>query len=261
MPKYQRGSKMDSADGLLMRATHCETHGEFTQRGIPVFDKTIWSKCPACIAIQNEQDEAKKRFDDVAKAQSLAESRLLNAGVPTRFRDRTIDSFVAENPDQVKAKEIALEFTANFQEHRKRGTPVVFSGNPGTGKSHLAIAMLTEVMKNGTGMYLNALDLVRMVRDTWRRDSTRSETQVLDALGKLDLLVIDEVGVQYGTEGEQVVLFDVLNRRYRDCMPTIMLTNLKAAEFEEYIGARAFDRLKEGGIWLRFAWESHRGKR
>lgn len=252
---------MDSTNGLLERPAQCETHGEFAQRGIPVFGKTIWGKCPTCTAEQNAQEEAKKRSDEIAKAQALAEARLLNAGVPMRFRDRTIEGFIAETPEQEKAKEIALEFTANFKEHRKRGTPVVFSGNPGTGKSHLAIAILTHVMRSGTGMYVNALDLVRIVRDTWRRDSVRSENQVLDTLGKLDLLVIDEVGVQYGTEGEQVVLFDVLNRRYRDCMPTIMLTNLKAAEFESYIGARTFDRLKEGGIWLRFGWESHRGKR
>lgn len=252
---------MVSTKGLMEQSAHCETHGEFMQRGIPVFDKIIWGKCPTCVAEQKAQEEAKERSDAIVKAQALAEARLHNAGVPMRFRDRTIEGFIAETADQEKAKEIALEFMANFKEHRKRGTPVVFSGNPGTGKSHLAIAILTEVMKSGTGMYLNALDLVRMVRDTWRRDSARSESQVLDTLGRLDLLVLDEVGVQYGTEGEQVVLFDVLNRRYRDCMPTIMLTNLKAAEFEEYIGARAFDRLKEGGIWLRFGWESHRGKR
>lgn len=252
---------MDSVKGLREQRAHCDTHGEFTQRGFSVFNKIIWGKCPVCVASQNDMDEAKERSEALVRAQALAEARLLNAGVPMRFRDRTIEGFIAETAEQEKAKEIALEFMANFKEHRKSGTPVVFSGNPGTGKSHLAIAILTEVMKSGTGMYLNALDLVRMVRDTWRRDSDRSESQVLDTLGKLDILVIDEVGVQYGTEGEQVVLFDVLNRRYRDCMPTIMLTNLKAAEFEEYIGARAFDRLKEGGIWLRFAWESHRGKR
>lgn len=254
---------MDSTKAmtLLERPATCEKHGAYTSRAIPIFGETVvWGKCTTCMAEEKAQEEARRSAEINAKGQALVETRLRNAGIPARFRDRTIAAFNAETPDQVKAKEIATEFAANFADHRKRGTSVVFSGNPGTGKSHLAIAILKHAMKTGTGMYMNALDMVRMVRDTWRRDSARSENQVLNTLSSLDLLVIDEVGVQYGTEGEQVVLFDVLNRRYRDCMPTIMLTNLKAEDFEQFIGARTFDRLKEGGIWVRFGWTSHRGR-
>lgn len=92
------------------------------------------------------------------------------------------------------------------------------------------------VMNTGTSLYLNALDLVRMVRDTWRRDSEMTESAVLQELSTVSLLVIDEIGVQYGTEGEQVILFDVLNRRYRDLMPTILLTNLGAKGMKEFLG-------------------------
>lgn len=255
---------MDSAANLIgaakERTATCEKHGAYTQRAIPVWgEKVIWSRCQKCTEEQDAQDKARRIEKAAAAAQERIEQRLRSAGIPLRFRDRTIDSFVATTAEQQHAKTTAGEIVANWSDHRKRGTSIVFSGTPGTGKSHLAIAILQQVMRFGTGMYLNALDLVRMVRDTWRRDSAKSESDVLDMLGSLDLLVIDEVGVQYGTEGEQMILFDVLNRRYRDCMPTIMLTNLRSADFEQYIGVRAFDRLKEGGIWLRFAWDSYRG--
>jgi DNA replication protein DnaC len=78
---------------------------------------------------------------------------------------------------------------------------------------------------------------------------------------KIGLLIIDEVGVQYGTEGEQVIMFDIINRRYRDAMPTILITNLGKEGFKKYLGERSFDRLRENGIWVPFDWESHRGKR
>src|SRR5260364_148967 len=55
-------------------------------------------------------------------------------------------------------------------------------------------------------------------------------------------------------------LFDVLNRRYRDMRPTILLTNLGKAGMKAFLGARSFDRLREGGIWVPFDWESYRGK-
>lgn len=244
----------------LERPATCETHGDYAERGFELVGKVIWSGCPAC---RDEAEAAETRKEAERKErerQDRCEARLNYAGIPIRFRDRTIENFIAETDGQKEALAAAQAFMARWPEHRKAGTSVVFSGTPGTGKSHLAIAILQAVMETGTGMYLNVLDLVRMVRDTWRRTG-QTETELLNVLGGLDLLVIDEVGVQYGTDGEQVILFDVLNRRYRDCRPTILLTNLKSKEFEQYVGARIFDRLKEGGIWQRFAWPSYRGRR
>lgn len=254
---------METNPPIPTRPGHCEKHGDFTQQGIELFGKITWRHCPACTKEEVAAEEA-RRAEEQARAerdrQAMIEIRFKTAGIPARFRDRTLANYHATTPEQIKALEAATEFLANFAHHRKVGTSPVFSGNPGTGKSHLAIAILKEVMATGTGMYLNVLDMVRIVRDTWKRTGP-SETDVLNMLGTLDLLVLDEVGVQYGTEGEQVILFDVLNRRYRDCRPTILLTNLKAKEFEEYVGPRVFDRLKEGGVWQRFSWESFRGRR
>ena len=93
-------------------------------------------------------------------------------------------------------------------------TPVAML-KPGNGKTHLAAAILQAVLTPEV-RYTTALDLVRAVRDTWRRDSDRSELQLLSYLERLDLLVIDEIGMQYGTDGEQTILFDVLDRRLAD---------------------------------------------
>lgn len=244
----------------MERQAECRVHGKYTERGFSVMGRVIWSGCTTCRDLEKAEEERKAQAKAEQEKQARIEARLNFAGVPVRFRGRTLDNFVADTDEQREALATAKSFIDQWQHHKKAGTSVVFSGNPGTGKSHLAIAILQTVLENGTGIYLNVLDLVRMVRDTWRRTG-QSESEVLDMLGRLDLLVIDEVGVQYGTDGEQVVLFDVINRRYRDCKPTIMLTNLKSKEFAEFVGPRTFDRLKEGGIWQRFAWDSYRGRK
>ena len=100
------------------------------------------------------------------------------------------------------------------------------------------------------------------IRATWRNDARESEAEVLHRYTACDLLVIDEVGVQYGKESEQVELFKVFNKRYNDVRPTIVLSNVTTEELKGYLGERIFDRLRENEAKvIQFDWESERGKR
>jgi DNA replication protein DnaC len=69
--------------------------------------------------------------------------------------------------------------------------------------------------------------------------------EVLEKLSRLDLLVLDEVGVSFGTEPEKVQLFNVINGRYNQVRPTIVTSNLDVAGMTAYLGERSMDRLKE----------------
>lgn len=246
----------------LTRQSVCETHGNYIENGHVFFGgKVIWSGCQSCSKIRSDEYE-KERLEIESKAkQKKIEKRLNQAGIPLRFRDRNFNNFMASNSGQENAFAISEAFAKNFDEHLKSGSTLIFSGRAGTGKTHLALSIAQYIMPKHTAMYINALDAVRMVRDTWRKGSEQSETDVLNLLGSIDLLVIDEVGVQNGTENEQVLLFDIINRRYMDMRPTILLTNLGTKGFSEIITDRSFDRLKENGTWVKFDWESYRGRR
>lgn len=238
----------------------CEQHGDYTSRGIQLGRIMRWMGCPECSKIAQAAQEAEQAAKDAADAQRRLEARLDRSGIPLRYRSKDFASFVAANDAQEKALSVAMEYATNFADHGARGTVLVFSGLPGTGKSHLAIAIAQAIMTTHTALYTSAIDAVRMIRNTWRRDSAKSETDVLDMLASVHLLILDEVGVQYGTEAEQVSLFDIIDKRYRDMMPTILLTNQNKAGMKAFLGDRSFDRLREGGLWVTFDWESHRGK-
>ena len=245
---------------------NCPEHGEFTERGVSMFgdpNKVIWWGCPTCGEIREEQQAAEERAREEAAKQARIEARFESVGIPAAFRGKSFDTFEAKTDEQKHALSIAREYAENFwSRHHPEGRFLVFGGNPGTGKSHLALAIAQTVMMRGTAMYRDVMDIIRMVRSTWSRDSDMSEDDVFRMLGTtLDLLVIDEVGVQRGTEDEQVILFDIINRRYRDNRPTIILTNLGGKALGEFLGARIMDRLHERAIFVPFRWESHRSNR
>lgn len=245
------------------RSMTCEVHGPVTEIGYALVATTRWFGCPKCSEEKRVAEESEKARQEEAARQARLESRLNAAGIPQSFRSRNFDNFAASTKEQQYALSVARDFGEDFwQKHLRAGTFLVFAGDVGTGKSHLAIAAAQSMMNRGTAMYLRAADVIRRVRSTWRRDSTHTEEDVLHMLGyELDLLIIDEVGVQRGTDDEQIILFDVLDRRYSEMRPTILLTNLSGQQFVEFVGPRIMDRLRERAVFVPFKWSSHRGKK
>lgn len=190
------------------------------------------------------------------------------SGIPERFRDRELSSYQADTPAQSEALKISQSFADTFAAvAAKRGTCLTFFGKPGTGKTHLACGIAHQLIRSGhSALFVNVADAIRAVRATWVRDSKKTEEQVLEGFAAVDLLIIDEVGVQSGTDSEQNTLFEIINRRYAALKPMIILTNLPVRAsvagqrtLRDYLGDRSFDRLREGGgKFVSFDWESYR---
>lgn len=254
-----------SAAVLGERAAVCGEHGEYTARGnaFTVYGKRRehWTGCPRCAERTNATETHAKRAEEERARQARIEDRLNRAGIPKRFRSRRLDNFVVECAAQEQALATAREFVEHFAEHADRGTTMVFSGNVGTGKGHLALAVAQAVIAGGrTAFYATARELVLMLRQGWSDKSAPSEIEVLRMLSSVGLLVIDEVGVQFGSDAERDQLFAVIDGRYRECMPTIFTTNLRKQALRDALGERSFDRIREGGKWVAFDWQTYRGR-
>lgn len=244
-------------DPTKTRAAKCEKHGAYESRNIIA---RIWSQCPACTEEERAAKTALEALEARRHAEALERKRLGRAAVPERFHGRSFDTFIADTPEKRRCLSIVRDYSDNFPANLRKGLGLILSGLPGTGKSHLAGAVLQAQMASHEVLYVTCMDVIRMVRETWRRDSEKSERAVLSYLAGLDLLVIDEMGMQYGTEGEQTILFDVLDGRYRSLKPVILLTNQNAEGMKAYVGERTFDRLRESCRWLQFDWDSYRPK-
>lgn len=236
----------------------CARHGEYMSNGTRLKSRDVWSTCPGCSADRQAKEKAERIREQALREANTRLYHLQQAAIPQRFIERTLDTFKAATPEQQHAFRIATDFASNFEAHYKKGSWLVFSGLPGTGKSHLAAGILQAIMPAYLGKYFTCMEVIQYIRSTWRKESDASEVDVLSEFASLPLLVIDEIGMQYGTESEQNHLFDVLDRRYRDMMPTILLTNQNKDGFRQYVGDRIYDRMTECARWVPFAWDSYR---
>lgn len=244
---------------LGVRVASCAKHGEFESTGMRWRSgREIWSQCPTCEVERKAAEEAEQQRREAQRRAEERERRIGSAGIPLRFHGRTFENFIADTQGKRHALTVARDFAEGFRDE-KRGAGLIFAGLPGTGKTHLAAAIMQTLVDRHAVQYLTCLGLVRAVRDTWRRESERSERELVRLLGEeIDLLVLDEIGATYGTEGEQTILFDVLDKRYAGMKSTLLLTNQDKGGFKTFVGDRVFDRLVETSRWVPFDWPSFR---
>jgi len=245
---------------------HCDTHGPYRARGFELNGKRMGGRCPNC---QRERDaeeqsnqEAKKR---AAKAKRV-ERLLGSAGIPPRFLGRTFENFRVEpgNQGQAKALRLCKAYADRFDDAMASGACAVLIGPPGTGKTHLAAAIAQAIIPTGRSVHFTTVSrLVRRVKSTYSQEADETEEQAIRAYRIPDLLILDEVGVQRGTETERLILTDVLGLRYEHMSPTVVLGNCSEPELAAHLGDRVVSRLQEGGgpfvvcNWLDYRTKVH----
>ena len=246
---------------LEPRDAVCPEHGPYTSTGTRFTigrGREVWTPCPGCAEERLRAEKEQAKLEELQRERAAFEEMIGRAAIPVRFIGRSFESYRAETPAQRSALTAARDYAENFRRHARTGESLLMLGKAGTGKSHLAASVLQAIMPEHCGLYTTASDVIEMIRETWRRDSDKSQGRVMQMLSTVPLLVIDEVGVQYGTESEQNTLFQIIDRRYRDRRPLILMANLQPAELQALLGDRVYDRLREVSKVLTFDWESYR---
>lgn len=225
-------------------------------------------------AHSRELTKTQSRHQQALREQALAD-RLGRAGMPLRYRDFDFSTFPVERlarpADAERARMVrgtCERYVDTWPAVARRGTNVILVGPMGTGKTGLACAIANAVIRHhppATALFISAYGAVRHQRDTWRKRG-KSETEALDDLVCPDLLVMDEVGVQVGTESEMLMLFEVLNGRYGQRKPTILLSNLPVQRedgpsLRRFLGERLWSRYTDDASFvLACDWPNLRGR-
>jgi DNA replication protein DnaC len=234
---------------------YCKKHDRTKEK--LEFGERRYYNCSECGKEHDIEREKKSEERRIKSRQGLINGRLENAMIMPRFEDKTIDNFETKGPAQTKAKKSAYWFLENMS----TSTGMIFIGKPGTGKNHLATGIVKKAINEykKTALMTEAIKIIRSIKESWR-NSEDKESDIIKSFRDPDILVIDEIGVQFGSDTERMYLTEIINDRYNYKKPTIIMGNLSIADLLDKIGERPIDRLRDGGKVVIFDWESQRGK-
>lgn len=245
-------------------AGRCAVHGEVDMSEIEQLDGSMLAR--GCKRCQWEALHTAPRASEVhslAVAQAKAEratAELIGAGITPRFANATFDGYVTETDPQRKALAKCRDYADQFPVHFRDGRSLLLTGNVGCGKTHLASAIVrTVIADRATALITSTNDIAGIARASMAPGSGYTDRDVVLHLGGLNLLVVDEVGCQKGSEYELGLLHAIIDRRYQAVLPTVLISNLGIDGLKSYIGDRALDRLRQhGGMAVGFTWSSMR---
>jgi DNA replication protein DnaC len=154
-----------------------------------------------------------------------AAARLINeARIPRRYQHCDFSNYLAYNEHLTRALQHATRLAEAF--------PVVdrglfLQGPPGVGKTHLAVAVLRDVIRNrgARGLFYDTRDLLRVIRSTYDPVNRTQEMDVLRPVIDADLLVLDDLGAEKTSEWVEETLNLIVNSRYSEKRITLFTSN------------------------------------
>jgi DNA replication protein DnaC len=167
------------------------------------------------------------------------------ARIPRRYYECSLANYWGISSSQ----KLALDFSRKFVEQCPTlDVGVLFLGSCGVGKTHLAVAILRELVRAGVPcLFYDFRDLLKEIQDSWNAQTQTSEMDVLAPVYQAKVLVLDELGAAKPTEWVKDTISHIINKRYNDKKVTIFTSNYldrATGQHEETLTDRVGVRLR-----------------
>lgn len=235
--------------------------GEATKATLAQFAER-WGNPPEALANEIEARERMwadvKRQERATKRAELRTALLYDLG--PRHSRCTLDTYKVTHEAQRGAVAAVRRYIDELPDRLIRGDGLVFYGSCGTGKDHLAAALLLAAVEQGhTARFVNGERLWDMVCDGFRNDKPRKAT--VGPFERVDLLCVSDPVTRTASEAQAASLYRLVDARYNRMRPTIVTINAAdEREAKAMLGVRTWSRLCDGGSLVVCRWPDYRQK-
>lgn len=244
------------AKGLSVKKT-CKFHGDYQAEIRSLGDKTYFSSCSLCLTEQSKLDK-RKYIEDMRLEGLEAQIKSLSGEVfeLKMFQKCKFENFIVSNNLKEKYLRTAKNFVENFKKHQENQTVGVWEGKPGNGKTHLAYAIVNELIRKG---YSCAITSFPMLARKFKLDDFAGKREFEEMFlnySQVDFLVIDELGAITEADAQKIQLkiTELINIRYERCAPTLLVGN----NVDVSLDARVISRIGQNNFCIKFADEDFR---
>ncbi len=145
--------------------------------------------------------------------------------------------------------EFCKDYASDFS---PTSTGLFMYGLTGLGKTHLSLSIANEVIDKGYDVYYGSIQTIMNTLESEHFGRNKSSESIKDDIFSCDLLIIDDLGVEFTTQFTLAELYNIINTRALRSLPTIISTNLDVVELEEKYGQRIASRILGGCLPVYF---------
>ena len=188
--------------------------------------------CPVCAGsgwkqVAGAPDGGVTRCD--CQLRTRGGAMIAAARIPKRYEHCELSNFTADFPGADRSVALAQISAARFvQEFDPRdGRGLLLVGGIGTGKTHLAVGILKELIstRGSACLFCDYRELLKQIQNSYNDSVKATELQVLRPVFDADVLLLDELGAVKPSEWVWDTVSLILNTRYNDNRTTIITTN------------------------------------
>ena len=193
---------------------------------------TVCGKCQGTGWILEDAGGSQVAKRCVCFGDRVKQSLVDQANIPRRYLSCSLDNFEVHNDSHRDALKISRQFVKNYP---AQDVGLVFIGPCGVGKTHLAVAIIQELIrtKDAACIFYDSRDLIREIQSTFTPESNMSESDVLAPVFSSEVLVLDELGAKRTSAWVEETVFYIINHRYNHKKMTLFTTNYPDTEESE----------------------------